>query len=341
MGIRWWTSLIRPCHIAINRSINYPRRNLNNYKQTMSSELSPDFLAPEAPPNATLRILDFEKTTPPIPAYKGHFAAVIDNLFTECECNEIIRLASESTRSASCPEGQWARAMVNAGGGKETMAVDTRNCGRILWDSSTVAERLMARMRPFFEEGGIAEIANRPVVTMLGPARRGEVFRLSGLNERLRVLRYEGGDYFRPHCYGKYVREDKSAQSFFTIQIYLSGDGVQDLEELRRRIEKAEKSDGLFRDKDGMIDLSTVGEEQSEDEDEDEDEDEETSDGRLLGGATSFSDGYGAKDAVRIFPKAGSVLVFQQRNLFHGGDDVFRGVKYTLRSDVMYKQVNK
>ncbi|PLB33751.1 uncharacterized protein BDW47DRAFT_113464 [Aspergillus candidus] len=301
----------------------------------MASELSADFLTPEAPPNATLRILDFEKTTPPIPAYKGHFAAVIDNLFTESECNEIIRLASESTKSASCPEGKWARAMVNAGHGKETMAIDTRNCGRILWDTPAIAEKLLARMWPFLEEGGITEIANRPVVTMLGPARRGEVFQLSGLNERLRVLRYEGGDYFRPHCDGKYVREDKSEQSFFTIQIYLSGDGVQDLEELGRKIEKAEKSDGLFREKDGMINLSVVGEELSEDEDEGE------GDGRLLGGATSFTDGFGAEDAVRVFPKAGSVLVFQQRNLFHGGDDVFRGVKYTLRSDVMYKLVNK
>ncbi|PKY05755.1 hypothetical protein P168DRAFT_250621 [Aspergillus campestris IBT 28561] len=303
----------------------------------MSSELPPDFLAPEAPPNATLRILDFEKTTPPIPAYKGHFAAVIDNLFTESECSEIIRLASESTKSASCPEGKWARAMVNAGRGKETMAIDTRNCGRILWDTPAIAEKLLARMWPFLEEGGITEVANRPVVTMLGPARRGEVFRLSGLNERLRVLRYEGGDYFRPHCDGKFVREDKSEQSFFTIQIYLSGDGVQDLEELGRRIEKAEKADGLFRGEDGMIDLSTVGEEVSGDEDGDDGE----GDGRLLGGATSFTDGFGAKDAVRVFPKAGSVLVFQQRSLFHGGDDVFRGVKYTLRSDVMYKLVDK
>lgn len=62
--------------------------------------------------------------------------------------------------------------------------------------------------------------------------------------------------------------------------------------------------------------------------------------GRLLGGATSFTDGYDAEDAVRVFPKTGSVLIFQQRNLVHGGDDVFRGMKYTMRADVMYEQVS-
>ncbi|EKV15998.1 hypothetical protein PDIG_23530 [Penicillium digitatum PHI26] len=36
------------------------------------------------------------------------------------------------------------------------------------------------------------------------------------------------------------------------------------------------------------------------------------------------------------FFKTGSVLIFQQRNLFHGGDDVVRGVKHTLRTEVMY-----
>ena len=58
--------------------------------------------------------------------------------------------------------------------------------------------------------------------------------------------------------------------------------------------------------------------------------------GRLLGGATSFTDNYRTSEAVRVFPKTGSVLIFQQRNLMHSGDDVFRGVKFTVRTDVMY-----
>lgn len=61
--------------------------------------------------------------------------------------------------------------------------------------------------------------------------------------------------------------------------------------------------------------------------------------GKLLGGATSFVPNFREEDkAVRIFPRTGSVLVFQQNNLLHGGDPVFRGTKYTMRTDVMYKK---
>jgi hypothetical protein len=63
--------------------------------------------------------------------------------------------------------------------------------------------------------------------------------------------------------------------------------------------------------------------------------------GRLLGGATSFlPPRYEEKERhVRVFPKTGSVLVFQQSELLHSGDPVFRGTKFTLRTDVMYELV--
>jgi hypothetical protein len=112
----------------------------------------------------------------------------------------------------------------------------------------------------------------------------------------------------------------------------LNGDGEQDLDELLPEIERAEKENALFA-QDGEVDLnnilydtpdspgnaSTTAESQ-----------------KLLGGATSFTDDYRAREVVRVFPKTGSLLIFQQRNLMHCGDDVFRGVKYTVRSDVMY-----
>lgn len=61
--------------------------------------------------------------------------------------------------------------------------------------------------------------------------------------------------------------------------------------------------------------------------------------GSLLGGATSFMPRYEEQDVqVRVFPRAASVLVFQQADLLHGGDPVFQGVKYTMRTDIMYRQ---
>ena len=40
-----------------------------------------------------------------------------------------------------------------------------------------------------------------------------------------------------------------------------------------------------------------------------------------------------------VEPKVGRVLIFQHRNLLHSGDDVIRGTKYTLRTDLMYEKV--
>jgi len=40
---------------------------------------------------------------------------------------------------------------------------------------------------------------------------------------------------------------------------------------------------------------------------------------------------------VDIEPKKGRVLIFQQRGIFHSGEDVTKGVKYALRSDFMFR----
>ena len=93
----------------------------------------------------------------------------------------------------------------------------------------------------------------------------------------------------------------------------MNGEGEQDLEELRgerRRVARAEE---------GNRDVH----------------------GQLLGGATSFIARFEDEEneeQVRVFPRTGSVLVFQQMDLIHGGDPVFRGTKYTMRTDVMYRQ---
>jgi hypothetical protein len=37
-----------------------------------------------------------------------------------------------------------------------------------------------------------------------------------------------------------------------------------------------------------------------------------------------------------VKPKYGRVLMFQHRFLLHSGDDVVRGTKYTMRTDIMF-----
>ncbi|KAJ5447992.1 Prolyl 4-hydroxylase alpha subunit [Penicillium cf. griseofulvum] len=288
--------------------------------------------------NATLRKLDFEHTSPPIPSYKDHFAAIVENFMTEAECKELIRLAEESTRTqlpdSTLSPPVWERAMINAGGGRQILSIDSRSSGRIILDSHDLAGRILDRLMPFMRECELDRVQSRPLVTGLGPAKRGEVLRLSRLNERLRFLRYQGGDYFRPHWDGCFVTPDESEKSLYTIHLYLNGDGEQDMEELKPHLERAEKADWLTGNY-GEDDLTEIGSEEAQTEDSSEKSE------ALLGGATSFMAGVDSREWLRVFPKTGSVLIFQQRNLFHCGDDVFRGVKYTLRTDVMYTTETK
>lgn len=63
-----------------------------------------------------------------------------------------------------------------------------------------------------------------------------------------------------------------------------------------------------------------------------------TEDDTLQGGATTFHS-HNMKRRYDVMPKTGRVLIFQHRSLWHSGDDVVRGVKYTMRSDILYKRV--
>ncbi|KXG53804.1 Prolyl 4-hydroxylase, alpha subunit [Penicillium griseofulvum] len=295
-------------------------------------EIPEDFLRGPGP-NPTLHKFDFEHTSPPIPAYKDHFAAIVENFMTEAECKELIRLAEESTRTqlpdSTLSPPVWKRAMINAGGGREILSIDSRSSGRVILDSHDLAGRILDRLMPFFRECELDRVQGKPLVTGLGPAKRGEVLRLSRLNERLRFLRYEGGDYFRPHWDGCFVTPDEREKSLYTIHLYLNGDGEQDMAELKPHLERVEKADWLTGNygKDDLVETGPEGAQAGDSLGESQ---------ALLGGATSFMDGISSREFLRVFPKTGSILIFQQRNLFHCGDDVFRGVKYTIRTDVMY-----
>lgn len=58
----------------------------------------------------------------------------------------------------------------------------------------------------------------------------------------------------------------------------------------------------------------------------------------LEGGVTSFLS-QDRERRVDIDPRAGSVLIFQQRGLLHEGTVVEKGVKYVMRMDMVYEWV--
>jgi hypothetical protein len=55
----------------------------------------------------------------------------------------------------------------------------------------------------------------------------------------------------------------------------------------------------------------------------------------LVGGATTFW-GMDMKRRLDVQPKMGSILIFQQRYLIHAGDEVVKGTKLTMRTELMY-----
>jgi hypothetical protein len=57
----------------------------------------------------------------------------------------------------------------------------------------------------------------------------------------------------------------------------------------------------------------------------------------LEGGATTFW-GFDMIRRLDVVPKAGRVLLFQQRGLIHSGDEVTKGTKLTMRTDIMFKK---
>ena len=99
-------------------------------------------------------------------------------------------------------------------------------------------------------------------------------WRAVGLNERLRIYRYEGGQQFNWHRDGTYSQSD-DVRSRLTLLIYLS-EGFE-------------------------------------------------------GGQTSFADG------PQVVPRVGMALAFKHA-MMHKGEPVTQGVKYVLRTDVMYER---
>lgn len=61
---------------------------------------------------------------------------------------------------------------------------------------------------------------------------------------------------------------------------------------------------------------------------------------QLEGGATSFHGANWDERHMDVMPKIGRVLLFQHKRLLHSGADVTNGIKFTMRTDVMYTKVD-
>ena len=125
---------------------------------------------------------------------RGKLAFVLDNVLSAEECSKFIdEMESE----------EFEPALLNT-----QLVLDHRKCLRRLVFDEEKADWIFERIKKYLpEEWEAVGLGKCPIV---------------GLNERLSVLKYSAGDYFKPHEDGVYIRFEKPERSFITIQLYLN-----------------------------------------------------------------------------------------------------------------------
>ncbi|CAJ2506507.1 Uu.00g006370.m01.CDS01 [Anthostomella pinea] len=248
-----------------------------------SAEPDLAFLSGPAPESVATRVIDFNETD--VDICGDYFAMVIEDLFTPEECSKLLALVRKPDNAP------WPPAVVTAFDGSQHVDVSSRHCGRIIYYSTRLAEKLLQRVVPHLPPE-IVTLENHPDVTGQYPVLRGETWTISRFTEDIKFLKYEPGNYFRAHADGRCVDVDTFEKSYLTVHIYLGG---------------GDEDDGVE------------------------------------GGATRFAVDFQDPKAgkVDVNPKTGSAVVFQQRDLYHSGEEVTKGTKYTLRTDVMYKKIEE
>ncbi|KAI1405464.1 hypothetical protein F4819DRAFT_444426 [Hypoxylon fuscum] len=234
--------------------------------------------------------------TPLADHYSPYFAMVIDNLFTSAECAAVIASAGSDWRSLNKGDS-W------------------RECERILsispdW-AKALSERLVSHLPEEVKALRKGDALSEHIAGLSNlKASQGAnktVWRLRGADERLSFLRYRPGHHFKPHCDALYFPGGRE-KSFLTCQIYLS-----DMPEAQP---DGESSGGETRFWPSRVGMGKKN--KSED----------------------AQEGNGPQKEEEIFldiePKIGRALVFQQRMLWHSGQEVKRGEKFTVRLDLMY-----
>ncbi|KAI2625658.1 hypothetical protein GGR54DRAFT_509381 [Hypoxylon sp. NC1633] len=264
----------------------------------------------------TFRQIDFAAT--PLPEYAGMYAAVLDHVLSPSECTTLLRLAEASVGDANrtaaaaygSPASPWAPALVNWGGGFEVALPDYRNGDRIIWDQQDVVDRLWARLVR------VPQVRDGPLLSFAEGRASG------GGNSNRNDNRNANGsagettsrtvwDFHHVNKRMRFLRYGPGG--FFRPHCdapygEVAADGLPVLTKFTVHL--------YLNDSRQEVGAATPD---------------------PIGGATSFL----SRDERRrldVDPKAGRVLIFQHRSLYHSGDDVREGVKYTVRTDIAYRK---
>jgi hypothetical protein len=195
--------------------------------------------------------LDFDALG--LPEYSRKFALVLDNVFTPKDCDRLIKAAEASSA--------WK--VVQIGGAIQYTDTSYRSGGRIMLDDVALADWVLGKIRPYL--GEIEVMAYSPLHERLSTQPRHQrrkkdvPARLHRLNERLRFLRYEKGDFFKPHCDGTYYTPDRKEVSYYTLHLYLNGTADTSVMAggatrfFSRKFKKGGSQDGDFMDVEARV----------------------------------------------------------------------------------------
>jgi len=148
-------------------------------------------------------VMDIKKENLSVPG-----AFILDNVLTAKECQQFIDVSEKMG---------YQQATVSTGGvgGAMFVRTETRSNQRVFWQSgfetwNPIWERIQSLVPSRLEKKKGED----------GPHPDG-IWEPSGLNERLRFYRYDGGEHFAPHYDGCFPRSKKEI-SFVTFILYLN-----------------------------------------------------------------------------------------------------------------------
>mmetsp|Transcript_13564 Transcript_13564/g.28752 ORF Transcript_13564/g.28752 Transcript_13564/m.28752 type:complete len:261 (-) Transcript_13564:219-1001(-) len=147
----------------------------------------------------------------------SRFIVVIHNILSPEECAALVRRAED--------EG-FDHALVTGAGGKQILRKDIRRCGRCILDDAALADSVYQRILNALRGTELEKKLMTAPWLSIGKDEAESVTAV-GLNERMRFLRYQPGNFFSPHQDIRYTRgpeagEKQGETSHVTCQLYLN-----------------------------------------------------------------------------------------------------------------------
>merc|ERR1711971_31563 len=175
-----------------------------------------------------------------------------------------------------------------------------RYCSRLVSSQVEAMDQLWTRLEAVMEEQGLLQLEGL----------EGSDWSAVGLSEMVRVVKYQLGGRFAPHCDGCFTRSVEE-RSWWTVNIYLNTVPVEAEGATVFLLDDTNSSTTNTK----VIDSCSQNEEES------------SSSSRSCQGGE-----------IVVQPEEGAALLFYQPNLLHKGQPLRAGEKWLLRTDVMFRR---